>query len=447
MNRPVILAAGTPQILLPYDNANRSFASCRCYRGPLASWTAWVAPKTMKPADAAQPSAWARRRCARSTASRRAMLDQGRARRCSCRARDTAIADVSSTVADNATMVLAARCAAADASRRCAPASTTASTRSRKRYHVSASQVAQWNDVGTGAKFAPGQTVVVYVAGKGRSGAAPTRTRAATTEHGTRVAHSTHREGGTATAPAARRAHVSVPRQELARQRAARAAARALSADRRTRARWSRDRRTRARCRPARRARAGSRVMPRGLSASAITCAVASPSAVKLVARITSSTAPSPARSSSSRAPMSRRPDAVERAEPAHQHEVEAAVAAGALERRLVGRRLDHAQLARVARGSRQMLQTSASVKVWQRSQWRIACDRVLKRAAMRRAPSRSCCSRWKAMRCADLTPTPGRRAQRLDRAPSSEPVSGAPTRECTLRTAASCRAAAACRR
>ena len=49
MNRPVILAAGTPQVLLPYDNANRFVRELPQHRGPLASWTAWIAPKTMKP--------------------------------------------------------------------------------------------------------------------------------------------------------------------------------------------------------------------------------------------------------------------------------------------------------------------------------------------------------------------------------------------------------------
>ena len=54
MNKPVILAAGTPQVLLPYDNANRFVRKLPLHRGPLASWTAWVAPKTMRPAEAAR---------------------------------------------------------------------------------------------------------------------------------------------------------------------------------------------------------------------------------------------------------------------------------------------------------------------------------------------------------------------------------------------------------
>jgi membrane-bound lytic murein transglycosylase D len=53
-NKPVILAAGTPQILLPYDNANRFVRALRTHRGPLASWTAWVAPRTVRPREAAR---------------------------------------------------------------------------------------------------------------------------------------------------------------------------------------------------------------------------------------------------------------------------------------------------------------------------------------------------------------------------------------------------------
>jgi membrane-bound lytic murein transglycosylase D len=55
LNRPVILAAGTPQILLPWDNATvfkRNFAAYT--EGKYASWTAWSAPATMSVAEAAR---------------------------------------------------------------------------------------------------------------------------------------------------------------------------------------------------------------------------------------------------------------------------------------------------------------------------------------------------------------------------------------------------------
>ena len=54
-SRPVILAAGTPQILLPWDNATTFQSNLQAYgAGPLASWTVWLAPTTMNPADAAK---------------------------------------------------------------------------------------------------------------------------------------------------------------------------------------------------------------------------------------------------------------------------------------------------------------------------------------------------------------------------------------------------------
>ena len=71
MNRPVILAAGTPQVLLPYDNANRFVRELPQHHGPLASWTAWTAPRTMKTAEAARTVGMTEESCARSTTFRR----------------------------------------------------------------------------------------------------------------------------------------------------------------------------------------------------------------------------------------------------------------------------------------------------------------------------------------------------------------------------------------
>ncbi len=55
LNRPVILAAGTPQILLPWDNAAIFQQNLESYAaGPLASWTVWLVPTSMKPGEAAK---------------------------------------------------------------------------------------------------------------------------------------------------------------------------------------------------------------------------------------------------------------------------------------------------------------------------------------------------------------------------------------------------------
>ncbi len=54
-SRPVLLAAGTPTVLLPWDKAEvfqRNYESTGL--GRMASWTAWIAPSNMKPAEAAK---------------------------------------------------------------------------------------------------------------------------------------------------------------------------------------------------------------------------------------------------------------------------------------------------------------------------------------------------------------------------------------------------------
>ena len=54
-HRPVLLAAGTSSILLPWESAEvfqRNYEASTL--GRMASWTAWIAPSTMKPADAAK---------------------------------------------------------------------------------------------------------------------------------------------------------------------------------------------------------------------------------------------------------------------------------------------------------------------------------------------------------------------------------------------------------
>ncbi|HEY2189955.1 MAG TPA: LysM peptidoglycan-binding domain-containing protein, partial [Caldimonas sp.] len=198
MNRPVILAAGTPQILLPYDNANRFVRELPLYRGPLSTWTTWVAPRSMKPAEAARTAGMSEDDLREvNHIPARVVIKSGST--LLVPRNGAVVDDVSISVADNATMVLSSD----------APPLRKVSLRAGKhdsvesiahRYRISTSQVAQWNDVGTGARFAPGQTIVVYVAPKGHRGAAPSSTHIATNEHGTRVAHSKHRKS---TQPAA----------------------------------------------------------------------------------------------------------------------------------------------------------------------------------------------------------------------------------------------------
>ncbi len=53
IKQPVVMAAGTPNVLLPWDNAALFESRLKDHQGPLASWTAWVVPRTMSAAEAA----------------------------------------------------------------------------------------------------------------------------------------------------------------------------------------------------------------------------------------------------------------------------------------------------------------------------------------------------------------------------------------------------------
>jgi membrane-bound lytic murein transglycosylase D len=208
MNRPVILAAGTPQILLPYDNANRFVRELPLHRGPLATWTAWIAPKTMKTAEAAHGAGMSEesfrevnRIPARMLikAGSTLLVPRGGAR----------VDDVSSTIADNATMMLTPegpvlRKVSLKAGKRDSVASVA------RRYRVSSTQVAQWNEVAPGASFAPGQSIVVFVAQSGRKAQAAsgsTRTAGSHSARGTRVASA----GTAATAKSVKPPHRATP--------------------------------------------------------------------------------------------------------------------------------------------------------------------------------------------------------------------------------------------
>lgn len=163
MNKPVILAAGTPQVLLPYDNATLFVKNLRAHHAPLATWTAWVAPSTMKPADVAK-------RVGMSEAELRSvnripprMLVKAGSTLLVPRAPHKAD-DVSEQVADGATMILAPERATErrisfKASKRGDSVAAVA-----KRYRVSPDQVASWNGVSPQARFMPGQTIIVMKA-------------------------------------------------------------------------------------------------------------------------------------------------------------------------------------------------------------------------------------------------------------------------------------------
>ena len=174
MNKPVILAAGTPQVLLPYDAANQFVRALGQHRGTLASWTAWVAPRTLKPAEAARLAGMDEDRLrAVNNIPKGMLVKQGSTLLVPRSAQSDD--DVAEHIADNAMLALAPdrpplRRVSFKTGKKGDSVAAVA-----KRYRVSPSLVAQWNDTATGAHFKPGQVVVVMVPNKAPSARPATR--------------------------------------------------------------------------------------------------------------------------------------------------------------------------------------------------------------------------------------------------------------------------------
>ncbi len=200
MNRPVILAAGTPQVLLPYDNANRFVREFAAHNGPYASWTAWTAPTTMRLAEAAKAVGMEETHLREVNRIPPRMLVRAGSTLLVPRARGVR-ADVSPHLAENAMMLLAPE---GRPQRRIvykAPPKGSSVAAVAKRYRVPAAQVAQWNGVGTGAQFRAGHNVVVYL--PARAATAPKPAKARTTKSAAAAKRGTT---ANAKAPAPRRA-------------------------------------------------------------------------------------------------------------------------------------------------------------------------------------------------------------------------------------------------
>ncbi len=160
-SRPVILAAGTPQILLPWDNAAIFQSNLEAYAGgQLASWTVWLAPTTLKPADAAK-------RVGMSEAELRSINNIPprvviKAGSSLLVPRSTGVkTDVAEHVADNGQLSWAPDVLLKQRVLKAGKQDTVASL--ARRYRISPDSVAEWNNVGASAVFKTGQRIVLYL--------------------------------------------------------------------------------------------------------------------------------------------------------------------------------------------------------------------------------------------------------------------------------------------
>ena len=161
LNKPVILAAGTPQILLPWDRADVFQQNLDRLAGSrLASWTVWVAPSTLRVADAAKQFGMSEAQLRELNNIPKGMLIKPGSALLVTRATHSA-PEVSEAVADRGEVSFAPEIVQVRKTVRAAKGDSVASI--AKRYATTPGNVAQWNKVAANASFKAGQSVVLYV--------------------------------------------------------------------------------------------------------------------------------------------------------------------------------------------------------------------------------------------------------------------------------------------
>lgn len=190
LKQPVVMSAGTPNILLPWDNAVIFQNKLMTHNGPLASWTAWVVPTTMTVAQAAS-------RVGMSESELRQVNNIPP--RMSLRAGSSLLvprtdqrnSDVPLHVADNAQLNLQPDMVLRRSVVKARKGDTLA--RLAQRYGVSAVSVAGWNKLAVNAALKPGQQVTLMLPQRvsvAASSTAPTAKKAASASNTRKVAKS-----------------------------------------------------------------------------------------------------------------------------------------------------------------------------------------------------------------------------------------------------------------
>jgi membrane-bound lytic murein transglycosylase D len=160
-HQPVLLAAGTPEILLPWDSAAVFKRNFDAYgQGQYASWTAWTVNSTMTVADAAQRSGMSEADLRTINAIPPRML---------IKAGSTLIVprtakvqeDVAAVVADTGHLNFQPEIVTRKTTVKAGRNENVASI--ARRFRVSPASVAEWNDVKAAHAFRRGMQVVVYL--------------------------------------------------------------------------------------------------------------------------------------------------------------------------------------------------------------------------------------------------------------------------------------------
>ena len=160
-NRPVIIASGTPEILLPWDNAvvfQRNFEGHA--KGQFASWTAWTAPSTISVSEASKRVGMTESELRAANNIPPRMLIKAGSTLLVTRSSNNQ-SDVSSSVADNAQVSLAPEIVLRRTTVKARKGETVASM--AKRYGLSAANIAEWNQGMQAGAFKAGEQVVLFL--------------------------------------------------------------------------------------------------------------------------------------------------------------------------------------------------------------------------------------------------------------------------------------------
>ncbi len=160
-HRPIIFAAGTPEILLPWDNAEvfkRNLQARQSRR--LASWTAWVAPSTMSVSEAAKANNMGVDEFRQLNQVPPRMLVKAGSTLLVPRGAD-AEAKVANHVVDRAHVAFAPEVVLRRAAVRARKGDTLTSIANR--YDLPTSTVAGWNKLNANAPLKRGQAITLYL--------------------------------------------------------------------------------------------------------------------------------------------------------------------------------------------------------------------------------------------------------------------------------------------
>lgn len=184
VNKPIIMAAGTPQILLPWDKAAVFQRNLQFHVGPLASWTAWAVPSHMRTSDIAKQFGIQEHDLRQINRIPPSVLIKAGSTLLVPRTEEHK-GNVPEHMADNGSIQFQSETRLQKTSVKANKGDTVVSI--AKRFQVSAVDLADWNQLSVQSKLKPGQHLVVIKAVVIKSAATTASSRKTAVVHKSRT--------------------------------------------------------------------------------------------------------------------------------------------------------------------------------------------------------------------------------------------------------------------